>query len=75
MAVTTTAKRVSVSLKLNNGVSDKGTTKTVSLGLGTLDKTAYDAQKAMNIVALLTPCLSKELVTVEKTAVDTLTAA
>ena len=75
MAVTTTAKSLKVSLKLHNGVSDKGTVKTVSLSLGSMSTANFDAQKVMNIVALLTPCLGKELVRVEKTAVDTLTAA
>ena len=75
MAVTTTAKSLKVSLKLNNGVSDTGTTKTVSVSLGSMSTTAFDAEKAMNIVAVLSPCLSKELLRVEKTAVDILTAA
>ncbi|MBQ7578777.1 MAG: hypothetical protein IJT21_10995 [Synergistaceae bacterium] len=75
MAVTITAKRLAVSLKLNNGVSDKGTTKTLSVSLGSMSKTAFDADKVMNIVAVLSPCFSKELLRVEKTAVDILEAA
>ena len=74
MAVTVTPKSLSVSLKLNNGTTDSGTIKTSSLSLGSMSTTAFDADKAMNIVAVLSPCLSKALVRVEKTSVDILTA-
>ena len=74
MAVTVTPKSLSVSLKLNNGTTDSGTVKTTSVSLGTMSIANYNADKAMAIVGLLTPCLSKALVRVEKTSIDVLTA-
>ena len=65
--------KVSYSLKLNNGTHD-GKVQTVSLSLGTLNKTRYDDQKAMNIAALLKPCLSKNVVNEQETKVSILTA-
>lgn len=72
MAVSSAVKKLSVNVKLNNGTSG-GVVKTVSLSLGNLKTTAFDAQKAMNIVSLLGDCLSKPVYTVEKVEVSTLT--
>ena len=73
MAVTTTTSKVSVNVKLNNGTNANGTEKTLSLSLGSLNKSAFDADKVMAIVALLEPCLEKTVNSVEKVEVSTLT--
>ena len=73
MAAVTTLNKVSVTLKLNNGTTETGTTKTVSVSLGSLDKTAFNADKVMGIVALLTPCLSLPVLSTNKTESSTLT--
>ena len=77
MAVTATPKKVSISMKLNNGVDDKGNLKTVAMNLASgtnpLNVATYDNTKAMAIVDSLRPCLDKAVYQVEKTAVDILT--
>ncbi len=73
MAITFSGKRTAISIKLNNGLDDKGQVKLVSLNLGTLksaDLTSEDAQKAQNIINALAPCLDKVIVQTEKTHVD-----
>lgn len=72
MAITTTLNSTKVNVKLNNGTNANGTTRTVSFSLGSLNKAAFDADKAMAIVALLEPCLEKTLNSVEKVEVSTL---
>ena len=74
MAVTTTVSKVSVNVKVNNGTNANGTTKTLSINLGSLNKDTFDAHKAMAIVGLLAPCLEKTLNSVEKVEVSTLTS-
>lgn len=73
MAVVRDLNKVSVAAKLNNGTKD-GKVQTVSLSLGTLSKDRYDDQKAMNIVDLLKPCLSKNVLNVQETKVSLLTS-
>lgn len=73
MAAVTTLNKVSVNVKVNNGTTPTGTVKTLSVSLGSLNKDAFDADKAMAIVRLLEPCLEKALVSVEKVEVSTLT--
>ena len=74
MAAVTTPSKVSVSLKLNNGTNpETGAVKTVSISLGSLNKDAFNADKAMAIVGLLTPCLAKPLLSVNKTEASVLT--
>ena len=72
MAVTSITKRVAVSLKLNNGTSTTGSIKTVSVNLGSLNKSAVDAQKAINIVNALSSCLERSVYSTEKTEVSIL---
>lgn len=71
MAITSISK-VSVALKLDNGTSDSGNTKTVSVSLGNLNKDAFDADKVMSVVSLLKPCLSKTCLFTQKTEVSSL---
>ena len=73
MAITLTSKKTSVSMKLNNGTDSEGKIKQIGLNLGNLkatDFTSEDAQRAQNIINALTQCLSKALLSVEKTHVD-----
>ena len=72
MAVSSAVKQISVNVRLNNGTSN-GVVKTVTVSLGNLKETAWDAQKVMNVVSLLGNVLSKPVYTVEKVEVDTLT--
>ena len=72
MAVISDLTKVSVVSKLNNGTKEDGKVQTLSLSLGTLDIDRYDDQKAMNIVNLLKPCLSKEVYEVQKVEVSVL---
>lgn len=66
MAVEELMQKTAVSLKLNNGTK-QGVIQTVSLSLGTLDKDEWDGTKAMAIVDLLEPCLSKGIEEVVRT--------
>ena len=75
LMATTTLKKVSVSIKLDNGTDAEGNQKTVSISLGNLSKDTFDADKALAIVGALEPCLNKMPVSVEKTEVSTLSAA
>ena len=72
MAAATECKKISVAIKLNNGTTTTGKAKTVSVNLGSLNKTAFDAQKAVNIVNALVPCLDKSLNAIMKTEVSEL---
>ena len=72
---TETLKKVSVNLKLENGTDAEGNMKYVSVSLGTLNKDNFDADKALAVVTVLAPCLSKTVGSVEKTATSTLTVA
>lgn len=72
MPITTETKKVSVALKLNNGTTSTGAIKTVSVNLGNLNKTAFDAQKTLNIVNALYTCLERSIYGIEKTEVTLL---
>ena len=74
MAVSTTLEKDSVNIQLNNGEAD-GKVKTVSVSLGSLSTQRYDDQKAVNIVNLLRPCLSKPVFAVKKVEVSSLKSA
>ena len=73
MAVVRELDRVSVAAKLNNGTKD-GKVQTLNLSLGTLSTDRYDDQKAMNVVDLLKPVISKDVYTVQETKVSTLSS-
>ena len=70
-----TLKKVSVNLKLENGTDAEGNIKLVSQPLGTLGKDSFDADKALAIVRLLAPCLSKTINSTEKVTISTISAA
>ncbi|MBQ7170347.1 MAG: hypothetical protein IJR63_10650 [Synergistaceae bacterium] len=71
----TTLKKVSVNIKLDNGTDGEGNQRTVSVPLGTLSKDSFNADKAIAIIGALEPCLSKTVYSVEKVEVSTITAA
>ena len=74
MAVTSTLEKIAVRMNLNNGTdAQTGEVKTVSVNLGSLNPTAYNAQKVMNIVEVLAPCLTKSVVSVQEVRTSTLT--
>lgn len=72
MAVTTTPKKVSVSIKLNDGVDQSGNVKTVGVSLGTLSLDGYDDTKALAVISALENCLSKEIYSIDKTYVTSI---
>lgn len=72
MAVVSDLTKISVITKLNNGTTDDGKVKTLTVSLGDLNIDRYDDQKAMNIVNLLRPCLTKDVYEVQKTAISIL---
>ena len=75
MAIDETVAKISVNVKLNNGTTASGSVKTVSVNLGNLKTTGFNAQKAMNVIDALTPCLDKAVYEVQKVEVSTLTKA
>ncbi|MBQ7592727.1 MAG: hypothetical protein IJU48_00060 [Synergistaceae bacterium] len=75
MATTTTVNKISVSIKLNNGLDTQGNVKTVGISLGSLSTSGYNADKVMAVVALLEECLAKEIVQVDRTEVASLETA
>ena len=72
MPATVTTSKIRVNVKLNNGTTASGATKYVSIPLGRLDKDAFDADKVVNIVALLSPVLDKSVASVEKVETSTI---
>jgi len=72
MAVVSDLTKVSVVAKLNNGTTEEGKLKTLSLSIGDLNIDRYDDQKAMNVVNLLRPCLAKDVYEVQKVEVSIL---
>ena len=67
MAIIVEPKKISVNLLLENGQTEEGRVKTVNVSLGNLNVYAFDADKAYAIAEVLTPCLSKELYSIQKT--------
>lgn len=61
MAVITTLLSTKVSVKLNNGTTESGGVKTVSVAFPSLNKDAFDADKVMAIVSKLSPVFSKSI--------------
>ena len=70
MAAIVTTKTVVVSLKLDNGTTSTGATKTVTVSYPAINKDTFDADKALAIEELLEPVLSKGVVEILKTEVS-----
>ena len=63
MAVVETTQKMTAALALDDGTTAQGNIRTVSTTLGTLDPSAWDVQKAWNIMtALDNGLLTKSLV-------------
>lgn len=71
----TTIKKVACRVQLENGTDAEGNIKLVSQSIGTLTKDAFDADKALAIVAALGPCLSKTINSTETVTTSTISAA
>lgn len=75
-AVTETVTKNSIQVKLNNGTDPStGQVRTVSGGFPTLslEPNDYDAQKVMNVIEALSPCLTKTVYSVQHTQLSDLT--
>ena len=73
MAAVATTTKISVSLKLNNGLDpESGVQRTASLSLGSLNKATFNADKVMALVGVLMSCLNKEVLSIMKTEVSSL---
>ena len=68
MAATETLEKISVTLKLDNGLSSTGSTKTVSVSFPAINKDTYDVAKVAAIAELTAPVLSKSIVSILKTS-------
>ena len=66
---------VKVAVNLNNGTDSQGNTKTVAISMGSLNKSTFDADKALAIVGAMGPVLDKSVEHVSKTEVSTITSA
>lgn len=63
MAVIETTQKMTAALALDDGTTAQGNIRTVSTSLGTLDPSAWDMQKAWNIMSALdNGLLTKSLV-------------
>lgn len=72
-AVVRSLKTVGVSARLNDGTKDdKVQTKNISIGSLNIDR--YDEQKAINIIELMKPVLSKEVYDVQETKISILSS-
>ena len=69
---TSTEKRISVNIKLNDGLDTKGNVKTVGVSLGSLSLSGYNDDKALAVVSALEDCFSKEVYSIEKTHVTSI---
>ena len=72
MPAITEIKKITVSMKLNNGTTTTGKVKTASVSLGNLNKSTFDADKVIAIVNALSPCFDLMLHSLEKTEVSQL---
>lgn len=70
-----TLKKVSVNIKVNAGTDSEGNIKTATISLGNMSELGFDDDKALAVVTALAPCLSKTITAVEKTKVETMSAA
>lgn len=69
---TSTLVKVLVKMNLNNGTDSQGNVKTVSVNLGSLNPTTYDADKALAIADKLEDILSKTIVSVNEVKTATI---
>ena len=68
MAAVEELSALKAQMLLNNGTTTSGAVRTVNVSMGTLEPSAWDAQKALNIINALYPCLNLMLYRATKTA-------
>ena len=73
MAATTIVEKVAVNLKLNNGTTTSGAIKTVTVSMGKMSDTGFDAEKALAVSRLIAPCLAKSLFETQKVETSMIT--
>lgn len=71
MAVTKALDKVKANMVMNTGTSASGTITTANVSIGTLDSSAWDAEKALAIMKKVKNCLSKAMYSAQ--AVETYT--
>ena len=73
MTASTVTEKIAVSLRLNNGTTTTGQIKTIGVSIGNLDKTAFNADKALAIAGLIEDCLTKSVYKVQKVETSEIT--
>lgn len=73
---TNATKKISVSLRLNNGEDSEGNVKTLGVSLGklTANPSDYDDDKMLAVKNLIAPCLEKAVYATEKSIVSVVSA-
>lgn len=69
MAVKEEMKSLKANMLMNMGISASGNVVTKSIGIGTLNTSAWDAQKALNIIDAVSECLTQPLYSAEASKV------
>ena len=72
MAVSENVSKRTCAVVLSRGTTPSGTVQTTNVSIGTLDKDAWDAEKAMAIANLLEPCFALTRLKVQATKIDDL---
>lgn len=62
MAATETLSALTGRYLLNNGTTTTGAIRTINQSLGSLNMSAWDADKALNIINAISPVVDKEIV-------------
>lgn len=66
MSSKATTQKMTLTLKLDNGTTTSGMVKTISQTVGTINKDAWDNDKALAIGQLVAPCLTKSIYAIEQ---------
>ncbi len=66
MAARTVVESISVYLRINNGTTTTGQVKTLPISIGKLNKSTFDADKALAIAGLIEECITKSVYEVQK---------
>ena len=66
MAARTVTEKIAVNLKLNNGTSQTGSVKTLTVSMGKISLTGFDVDKAAAVAGLIEACLTNSVYEVQK---------
>ncbi len=66
MPATTTVTKIACNILVNNGTTQTGAIKTATVSLGSINKDAFDADKAYAIAEVVATCLTKALYDIRK---------